>query len=109
MGWQDRTYNRGGYSGENYLSNPSAILSYSLPFGTWFGARVRLHFWLLLSVLFASIDTLKAGGPLLLVLSLALLFAALMFHEFGHRFAARWVGGSHDEFMLWPAGGMIPP
>jgi hypothetical protein len=32
-----------------------------------------------------------------------------MLHEFGHRIAARWMGGLHEEFLLWPAGGMIPP
>ncbi|MGE5612059.1 MAG: site-2 protease family protein [Bacillota bacterium] len=109
MGWQDRNYNRASFRGDEYLSNPAAILSYSLPFGTWFGARVRLHFWLLLSFLFAAAEILRGGNLLVLLLTMAMVLAALLLHEFGHRFAARWVGGWHNEFVLWPAGGLVPP
>jgi hypothetical protein len=111
MGWESRDYHGRGPSGGGgeYLSNPAAILGYSLPFGTWWGARVRLHFWLLLTLVFIAIGSAQSGNLRLLPLSLGLILLALMLHEFGHRFMARWVGGSHDEFVLWPAGGMVPP
>ena len=32
-----------------------------------------------------------------------------MLHDFGHRWATQLIGGRHDEFMLWPAGGIIFP
>ena len=106
MGWEDRDYNRGG---ENYLGNPAAILGYSIPFGTWFGVRVRLHFWLLISIAFAVIDIVR-GIPLPLgAIGIALLLLTLLIHDFTHRVVAQVQGGRHDEFMLWPAGGLVFP
>lgn len=109
MAWQDRDYNRGG---GDYLGNPSAILSFSVPFGTWFGARVRLHFWLLVVMAFAAADMFR-GSILLGLIGIAVLLLTLLIHDFSHRVAAQWMGGQHDDFMLWPAGGLafptIPP
>jgi hypothetical protein len=109
MGWQDRNYTSGGGSGSDFLGNPLAALNFSIPFGTWFGARVRLHFWLLLSFVFVYVDGLRAGTVLFPTVVCLFSLVALLCHEFGHRLVAHWVGGSHDEFMLWPPGGMIPP
>ncbi|MGN6370560.1 MAG: DUF6576 domain-containing protein [Phycisphaerae bacterium] len=110
MGWQDRGYNKseGGFTSD-YFNNPVALLSMSVPFGTWFGVRVRLHFWLLLSFLLIYIRNLSGGDLVTPTIECVLMLVALLCHEFGHRIFARWVGGSHDEFMLWPPGGMIPP
>ncbi|HUO09735.1 MAG TPA: site-2 protease family protein [Phycisphaerae bacterium] len=109
MGWQDRGYNTSGGSTSNYFGNPLALLQLSVPFGSWFGVRVRLHFWLLLSFLFIYIDGVRSGDLIWPTMECALTLVALLAHEFGHRFFARRMGGSHDEFMLWPPGGMIPP
>ena len=110
MGWQDRGYNKsGGGFTSDYFNNPIALLSMSVPFGTWFGIRVRLHFWLLLSFFLTYIAAVRSGDLLTPTIQCALTLVALLCHEFGHRIFAQWVGGSHDEFMLWPAGGMIPP
>ena len=110
MAWQDRDYNRGGFGGAgDYLVNPSGILGFSVPFGTWLGVRVRLHFWLLLSFLFLLADLFRGVSFPVIVLDMTLTLTALMLHEFGHRIGAQWVGGEHNEFMLWPAGGMIFP
>jgi hypothetical protein len=108
MGWQDRDYYRTGGAGD-YLSNPAAILGLSVPFGTWLGVRVRLHFWLLLTIAITIFGLFRGMPPVLIGGEIALLLAALLLHDFGHRAFARWVGGQHDEFMLWPAGGMIFP
>jgi hypothetical protein len=110
MGWQDRNYNTGGGSGSDFLGNPAALLGFALPFGTWFGARVRLHFWLLLEFVLAFADyAFHGGGPLFGLIFCVLLLIALLLHEFGHRIFASWVGGSHNEFVLWPVGGIVPP
>src|SRR5262249_33878807 len=34
------------------------------------------------------------------------LFISVLFHEFGHCFAARWVNGDASEVLLWPLGGL---
>jgi hypothetical protein len=109
MAWENRDYYRTSGDGGDYLANPLGALNLSVPFGTWFGARVRLHFWLLLVLVISSAGPLLAGDLVSVLLTAALLIAAVLLHEFGHRIAAHWVGGQHDEFMLWPAGGMIPP
>jgi len=110
MGWQDRNYNTGGSgSGSDYLGNPAALLNFSVPFGNWFGARVRLHFWLLLEFLFIFVGAIRSGAFITAAITCALLLIALLIHEFGHRILSRYVGGSHNEFMLWPLGGMTPP
>lgn len=108
MAWQDRDYNRGGGAGD-YLSNPAAILGLSVPFGTWFGVRVRLHFWLLLTFAFALASLFRGVSVLVVVIQISLLLVALLFHDFGHRILAQSAGGQLDEFMLWPIGGMIFP
>lgn len=113
MGLEGRDYNWGGGGGQDYLSNPAAILGFSIPFGTWLGARVRLHFWLLLSLGFSIASLVRGASDLLIATYILLLFVSLMLHDFGHRLAAQSVGGQHDDFMLWPAGGLnfpdVPP
>jgi hypothetical protein len=108
MAWQDRDYNQGGGPGD-YLSNPAAILGLSVPFGTWLGVRVRLHFWLLLTFAFCLASLFRGGSPVIVVLYIALMLVALLAHDFGHRAFSGWVGGELNEFMFWPAGGMIFP
>jgi hypothetical protein len=108
MGSCDRDYNR--YSGGNdYFGNPASILSLSIPFGTWFGVRVRLHFWLLLSFVITFMALTHRVSLQVVVISIISTLLAVLCHDFGHRIFAHWVGGRHDEFMLWPAGGMIFP
>jgi Zn-dependent protease len=110
VAWQDRDYNRGGFGGAgDYLANPAGILAFSVPFGNWLGVRVRLHFWLLLSFLFIVARLFTGGSLLVVALDMALMTAALLLHDFGHRAFAGWVGGELNEFMLWPVGGMIFP
>jgi hypothetical protein len=108
LAWQDRDYNRGGGPGD-YLSNPAALLQLSIPFGSWFGVRVRLHFWLLLTLLFMLADLFNHGPIIIVAIQIVLLLTALLIHDFGHRILAQSVGGELNEFMLWPAGGMIFP
>jgi Zn-dependent protease len=106
--WQDRDYNRGGGAGD-YLSNPAALLQLSIPFGSWFGVRVRLHFWLLLTLLFTLADLFSHVPATIVAIQITLLLTSLLVHDFGHRILAQSVGGELNEFMLWPAGGMIFP
>jgi len=109
VAWQDRDYNNSGGGPGDYLGNPAAILGFSVPFGSWFGVRVRLHFWLLVSVVFGVANIVR-GVPLpLIAIGIAILVLTLLVHDFSHKLAAQWFGGRHDEFMLWPAGGLVFP
>jgi len=40
------------------------------------------------------------------VLEYLALFLIVMMHEFGHALACRQVGGSADQIVLWPLGGV---
>ncbi|REJ79798.1 MAG: hypothetical protein DWQ34_13540 [Planctomycetota bacterium] len=75
----------------------------SISLGTWFGTRVRISLWfpIVALILCVNLKDLRLG----LIVTL-LLFAIVIIHEFFHVFAARWTGGSADEILMWPAGGL---
>ncbi len=73
-----------------------------LPLFRAFGTRVKLHWSLLVFVLFLA---LQAGDLVLGVQWAALLFAAVLIHEFGHVAAARRAGLVAPEIWLTPLGG----
>jgi Zn-dependent protease len=105
MAWQDRPYHRDSDSGR---MSPLSWLAYgSIPLFTVFGIRVRAHASM---VIFIALILLLGFGPgtsmATRVQSATMLFAIVLLHEFGHCFAARWVGGSADEIMMTPLGGL---
>jgi Zn-dependent protease len=69
---------------------------------------VRLHFWLLFFFFIRFIQTINGGSYLWFFVGVGVALVALILHECGHRFAAMHYGGRHDDFVLWPLGGMIP-
>ncbi|NNM87109.1 MAG: hypothetical protein HKL95_01165 [Phycisphaerae bacterium] len=109
MSWRDRDYNRAGASGMGLFDSPWSILGWSLPLGTWRGIRVRLHFWLILAIIFDLAAALRTGNWIASFSLAVLTILVVLLHEFGHRITAQWVGGRHDDFLLWPAGGLVPP
>jgi Zn-dependent protease len=85
--------------------------SWSIPLGHWFGVLVRVHFTFLIFVLvmWLRMATGKTGSSqagLDMLVLMALTFVSVLLHEFGHCFAARWVGGEASEVLLWPLGGL---
>lgn len=106
MGWQDRSYYRDSSQG---AGNPIMwLLTGSVPLFTAFGIRVRAHAWLLISMaLVLLFGWGTASMPWLdRVISAGALFGIVLLHEFGHCFAARRVGGSADEIIMHPLGGV---
>ena len=103
MGWQDRPYYR---DPDSFNRNPLMwLLSGSVPLFTVFGIRVRMH----VSLLFLIVLGLLFAGKMGFVNALTLyvvLFGVILLHEFGHCFAARWMGGDADEILMWPLGGL---
>ncbi|HWE94242.1 MAG TPA: M50 family metallopeptidase [Tepidisphaeraceae bacterium] len=107
MGWEDRQYyrDRSGSGG-----TPLEFLLYgSVPLFTAFGIRVRAHVSLLL---FIGL-TLLLGGLGSKTFNFAdraqlmtILFIIVLLHEFGHCFAARWVGGEAEDILMTPLGGL---
>lgn len=106
MAWEDRSYYRDqSGSPNNYLLR---LVTGSVPLFTIFGVRVRAHASLIVCIAITillgfwdSIYTLQLRAT-----TMAMLFGIVTLHELGHCFMARWVGGSADEVLLWPLGGL---
>lgn len=75
-------------------------------FRLW-GIDVHLH-WSWFVVAFYSISTRVPNytSPVWGALEYLALFLIVLIHEFGHALACRQVGGSSDQIVLWPLGGV---
>jgi Zn-dependent protease len=87
---------------------------WSIPLGRLFGVTMRVH---LLYPVVALGMVLRYGlqqkpypypeGTWIDAAALGvLLLFCVVCHEFGHCFAARWVGGDASEILIWPLGGL---
>jgi Zn-dependent protease len=77
---------------------------------TLFRIPIRLHWTLLFVLAWHLSGPVKAGSDsqfiLYVALAIVLNFAIVLFHELGHSWATRRVGGHVDQILLWPLGGM---
>lgn len=74
----------------------------TISLGTWFGTRVRFHLaCLVLAIILCFQLKLQVG-----LLVTVVLFVSILIHEFFHVFGARRTGGSADEILIWPGGGL---
>lgn len=91
-------------------------MSWSLKLFRLFDINVRLHiFYIIITiglVLRVAAEVPEAWVDYLILFGVFLFFAVL-FHEFGHCFAARHVDGEANEVLIWPLGGLayceVPP
>jgi len=81
-------------------------LYWSFPCGTWFQTQVRISFFLPLLLILLCFQLKDL--PLALVFG-GVFFLSILLHEFGHVIAARMTGGSGDEILIWPLGGLAFP
>ncbi|HUY35103.1 MAG TPA: site-2 protease family protein [Pirellulales bacterium] len=81
------------------------LLSWNLSLGRWAGVQVRLHVFF---VLFAVVAVhLSARDHLTETLAvLGVLFFCVLAHEFAHCGMAWYVGGTADQILIWPLGGL---
>lgn len=87
-------------------------MSWAFPLFRLFGIQVKLHvLFIIVSLGFFlrqvayEKDNIVWWGDVL-GLTVILLFLIILLHEFGHCFAARWVGGEPTEILMWPLGGL---
>lgn len=95
------------------LDNP---INWSFVLGRVWGVSIRVHVaFILCAVVLIWMELPKdsdahsaSGWQVLLtaVGTYAILFAVVLLHEFGHCYGARKVGGSADEILIWPLGGL---
>lgn len=84
-------------------------MPWSLTVGYVYGTAVRIHFTFLLFLIWIWFAYYRQGGTSAAwegVAFVALLFACVLLHEFGHIFAARRYGVKTPEVTLWPFGGI---
>jgi Zn-dependent protease len=79
----------------------------TLPLFTFRGIRVSLH-WSWAFVALWQIESRRGYYPHVGwdILQYVCLFAIVLLHEFGHSFATRQVGGTANQILLWPFGGI---
>ena len=110
---QDERERPSGFGGDWRGTRPSFDdpMTWSFPVLRFARITVRLHVFFLvfvLAVLAHSASSTSEGtvGILPTMLGLAALFVVILAHEFGHCFACRAKGGTADEILLWPLGGL---
>jgi hypothetical protein len=90
------------------MNNP---MSWSLPLFRAFGVLVKVHvLYIVITVtLILRAAYMKDSYVSLadvFLLTVPILFLSILFHEFGHIFGGRAVGGEGDEILMWPLGGL---
>jgi Zn-dependent protease len=83
--------------------------SWSIPLGRLFGVTVRVHIAFVIFVLAMWIKKLHSGAEgeaTWMMVLMGLMFVAVLLHEYGHCFAARYVDGEASEILMWPLGGL---
>ncbi len=107
MGYQDRPYARDDYGRGGMPRWAWWLLAGRVPLFTVFGIKVQLHssMVIVLGVVLALglSDQFRVVDRIPFAL---MLFGIVLLHEFGHCFAARWVGGEADEIVMHPMGGL---
>jgi stage IV sporulation protein FB len=116
MSYHDRGYSRGSRSGDggdggwdppayrgNVFQQILHWLNWSFAIGYVAGIRVRVHITFVLLLFFRLLQQGDVVGTLRWS---ALLFVSVLLHEFGHALACRAVGGSANDILMWPLGGL---
>jgi Zn-dependent protease len=100
------------------------LLTWSVPCGRWYGVPVRLHVMFpLLAAYVLHVATFQEsgllGGPAqgdlvwYAAAALVVWLFAVVLHEAGHALMAHRLGGSLNQWLLWPFGGLsqasVPP
>lgn len=86
------------------MNHQDSVAFWSFPVGTWFGIQVRVSWFF--PVLIAYFMIRPDFSPRLGIAVSVILVVTTLLHEFGHIFAARLTGGSGNEILLWPLGGL---
>jgi Zn-dependent protease len=90
------------------MNNP---MNWSLPLFRAFGVQVRVHILYIVITLSLFLRTAYGKDTFVSVsdvflFTVPLVFLSILFHEFGHIFGGRAVGGEGEEILMWPLGGL---
>jgi len=71
------------------------------------GITVYVHWsWFLMAYIQFKLQANNYSSPAWIVVEYLTLFGIVLLHEFGHALACRQVGGSAEQIVLWPLGGI---
>lgn len=85
------------------MNNRQSPIHWSFSCGTWAGTDVRVSYFVPLVMIVIAFRL----GDLQLGLAVSLIFlVSVLIHEAAHIFAVRSTGGTGDEILLWPLGGL---
>ncbi len=82
------------------------LLSWNISLGRWAGVQVRLHVFFILFAIFLLHASARDHSGWYGLTVLGLVFASVVLHEFAHCSAAWYVGGTADQILIWPFGGL---
>ncbi len=109
MGASDRDYNRSYPGGpQDGLARVSGwIMNGRVHLYEAWGIRVALHSTFVLYIAISLLFNWTQGYDLPdKIATLSLLFGLVLLHEYGHCFGARAVGGTAEDILMWPLGGL---
>lgn len=79
----------------------------AIPLGSVAGIRLFLHWsWFLVAAIEIEARSGRYSSLLWNILEYLAIFAIVLTHEFGHAFACRQTGGTANQILLWPFGGI---
>lgn len=114
MGWEDRRYQSSDDGGRfraalrRIFGDGENPLDWAIPLWTAWGIRVRLHIifaFTIFAELFESI-THSGMGFWYKFSGIGSLFVLVLLHEYGHCIACRRIGGTANQILMWPLGGL---
>ncbi len=85
---------------------------WSLGLGRVFGTSIRISHWFLVLVVAQILYTfIRSPIPVDELLryqlpAMTILFISVLLHEFGHVLSCKTLGGTADEILIWPLGGL---
>lgn len=114
MGWQERRYEPGGGDGKfravlrRVFGDGENPMDWALPLYTAWGIRVRVHLFFVMMVIaeLARAAAPNGFGIWQRAIGMTSLFVIVLLHEYGHCIACRRVGGTANQILLWPLGGL---
>jgi len=84
-------------------------MNWTFPLFRVFGIKVRMHWAMAILILFYLIQGLDHGslfGLGMMAITMVILLISILFHEFAHCWMAVRTGGSAEDILLWPLGGL---
>ena len=86
-------------------------MNWALRVFTAYGIPVKIHLFFFIFTLGMFLRQVsEKSTPIssldIFLLTVVTLFGIILLHEFGHCFAARFVGGEANEILIWPLGGL---